>query len=311
MQVVRFGPDERVGVLEGAWVRPLPQTWTVVDALTAPAAEVTDSLGEAIAKDSVELLAPLTTPASLRDCVGFLDHIRNARQARGISEPLPEEWSIRPAFYFANPSSLLSATTSVAIPPQSEAFDFELEIGVVIGRGGRDLSVDEAGEHIAGYVLYCDWSARDIQSQERAMQIGQGKGKDSAISLGPWVLKSDAAEPLRQRDGLNMVVSIHVDHDQVLETAFLGMDWSFEELVAYASIGADIRPGDVIASGTVPRGCLLEHSADHDFRGWLQPGQTVRLDAGPLGEIVTTINEPRPVASWRHLPASSDPRPQR
>ncbi|MFF5229943.1 fumarylacetoacetate hydrolase family protein [Dactylosporangium sp. NPDC000521] len=271
-----------------------------MDSLVALGADASAAaLSDAEPSSQREYLAPLAGAVSLRDCVGFLDHVRNARLARGVSEPLPPAWAVRPAFYFANPRSLLSATAPVALPPGTEAFDLELEVAAVIGRPGRDLTPDQAAGCIAGYVLYCDWSARDVQSEERTMQIGQGKAKDSAVSLGPWILTADEAAGLRRRDGLDIEVSVHINDELLIGTRFLGMDWSFEELVAYASVGADVLPGDVVASGTVPWGCLMEHSAKPDFRGWLRAGERVRLDAGPLGRIETTIAPAPPLASWR------------
>ncbi|WP_051792692.1 fumarylacetoacetate hydrolase family protein [Amycolatopsis jejuensis] len=275
--------------------RLLPPNLSLADALRS------EPGGETVPAGEWELLAPVPSPASLRDFVGHLQHIRNTRRSRGVVDPLPPEWAARPAFYFANPHSLHSCSADIAIPAGSKAFDFELEIAVVVGKGGRDLTLAEAGEAIAGYVLYCDWSARDIQTEERAMQIGQGKGKDSAISLGPWILPAADAAPFVRADGLDFPVSVQVNGEEVTApgTRYAGMDWTFSELVAYASAGVDLVPGEVIAAGTVPTGCLLEHSGADDFRGWLAPGDEVRLSAGPLGEITSTILPGVPLAAWR------------
>ncbi|MEF2978960.1 fumarylacetoacetate hydrolase family protein [Subtercola sp. YIM 133946] len=247
------------------------------------------------------LLAPVPTPASLRDCVGFFQHIRNTRRSRGEVAPLLPVWHERPGFYFANPNSLRSATDDIAIPAGSGAFDFELEIAAVIGRGGSDLTATEAADAIAGYVLFCDWSARDIQAQERTMQIGLGKGKDAAISLGPWILSASDAASIRLPDGLDIAVSAKVNGELVTDenARYTGMDWTFEEIVAYASLGAELVAGDVIAVGTVPTGCLLERSADADFRGWLTGGDDVRLSAGPLGDITSRIVTGTAPTDWR------------
>ena len=298
---VRFALDADDGRLH-----LLPQTWTFADALRELANERgnvdgEDVGGDAVAPDQWELLPPVPGPASLRDCVGFFQHIRNTRRSRGDFAPLLPVWHERPGFYFANPHSLRSATEDIAVPAGSLAFDFELEIAAVIGREGRDLTVAEAGEAIAGYVLFCDWSARDIQAEERIMQIGLGKGKDAAISLGPWVLSAADAAPFRRVDGLDIPVSASVNGELMTDpqARYIGMDWTFEEIVAYASVGVDLAVGDVIAAGTVPTGCLLERSADEDFRGWLTAGDEVRLSAGPLGEISSTIVAGAALAAWR------------
>lgn len=279
----------------------LRQECSFADALRALADEHREVDGASTSSDQWDLLPPVPGPASLRDCVGFLQHIRNTRRSRGDVAPLLPIWQERPGFYFANPHSLRSATDDIAVPAGSLAFDFELEIAAVIGRGGRDLTAAAAGEAIAGYVLFCDWSARDIQAEERTMQIGLGKGKDAAISLGPWILSAADAAAFRRNDGLDIPVSAHVNGALVTDpqARYTGMDWTFEEIVAYASVGVDLAVGDVIAAGTVPTGCLLERSADADFRGWLAAGDEVRLSAGPLGEISSTILAGAAPAEWR------------
>lgn len=289
-------PDERLARVEGDRVEFLRPDLTLVDALTGPAARGAEM---DVALSDVDVLAPTSGLVSLRDCVGFLDHVRNARRSRGVTEPLSDIWHERPAFYFANPASVRAARAPIEIPAGCEAFDFELEVGAVLGSGGRDLDVDAARDCIAGYVLYCDWSARDVQDEERVLQIGQGKAKDAAISLGPWVLDAGEAAAHRTEDGFAFTAGVSVNGETVHEGPFRGMDWSFEELVAYASASAEVRPGDVIASGTVPWGCLMEHRGRDDFRGWLQPGDVVRLDGGPLGVIETTIQPSPEPTRWR------------
>ncbi|XRQ08610.1 fumarylacetoacetate hydrolase family protein [Actinomadura welshii] len=293
----------RYGLLEDDdRLRLLPADHTFTDALAAIGDDGTGT-AELETSDPAawELLAPVPAPASVRDCVGFLQHIRNTRRSRGDVAPLPPVWSERPGFYFANPHSLRSATAAIPIPTGCEAFDFELEVAVVLAAGGRDLTAAEAKEAIAGYVLLCDWSARDIQAVERGMQVGLGKAKDAAMSLGPWVLSAGEAAPFVRHDGLDIPVGAYVNGERVTapETRYTGMDWTFEEIVAFASVGVDLVPGEVIAAGTVPTGCLLEHSAGDGFRGWLKEGDVVRLDAGPLGEIVSPIAASTPQAQWR------------
>jgi len=290
----------RFAVLGDHTIGLLPHHWTFADALEGLLADSGFDAAEPANRDEWEVLAPVPSPASLRDCVGFLQHIRNARRTRGDLAPLQPVWNERPGFYFGNPHSLRSSTENIAIPAGSRSFDFELEIAAVIGRGGRDLSAREAADVIAGYVIFCDWSARDIQSEERAM-VMLGKGKDAAVSLGPWILSASEAASIRRPDGLDIEVIATVNEDVITEpgTRYLGMDWTFEEIVAYASISADLVAGDVIAVGTVPTGCLTERSADADFRGWLAPGDEVRLSAGPLGEITSTILAGTAQAAWR------------
>lgn len=289
-------------VLSDEQVHLLPQTWGLADALDVLSAEDGEEANsEPAPAEQWELLAPVPQPVSLRDCVGFYQHIRNTRRSRGDVAPLLPVWQTRPGFYFANPNAFRSATDDIEVPVGSQKFDFELEIAAVVGKGGRDLTSSEASEAIAGYVLFCDWSARDIQADERMLQVGIGKGKDAANSLGPWILSTKEAAPIRRADGLDIPVSAHVNGELVTdpEARYAEMDWTFEELVAYASVGVDLVPGDLIAAGTVPTGCLLERSADDDFRGWLSAGDEVRLSAGPLGEIRSTILTGAQPTNWR------------
>lgn len=289
---VGTGVDTLVGHVEDGLLRPSTQPASVLEALRDGIEDTGDPL-----PFRAEL--PIDWPASLRDCLGFLEHVRNTRRSRGVTEALAPVWSERPAFYFANPASLLPSTAPVEVPTGCQMFDYEFEIGAVLTSGGTNLTADEAGRCIGGYVLYCDWSARDVQAEERVMQIGQGKAKDSAITLGPWILPAAEAAPYRREDGFAFEVAAAVNGERVLQTTFLGMDWSFEELVAYSSYGAGVRAGDIIVSGTVPGGCLLESSGAADFRGWLKPGDQVELDGGPLGTISAEVLPARPEVSWR------------
>jgi 2-keto-4-pentenoate hydratase/2-oxohepta-3-ene-1,7-dioic acid hydratase in catechol pathway len=295
-------PAQFALVLDDEQLRLLPQSLSFAQALDLLRRENGGDAGsETVASDQWELLAPVPEPVSLRDSLGFFQHIRNTRRSRGDVAPLLPVWHERPGFYFANPNALRSATDAVPVPPGCEMFDFELEVAAVIGRRGRDLTASDAGEAIAGYVLFCDWSARDIQAEERTLAIGIGKGKDAANSLGPWILSAQEASSIRRGDGLDIPVSAHVNGQLITDpnARYMGMDWTFEEIVAYASVGVELIPGDLIAAGTVPTGCLLERSADDNFRGWLTAGDEVRLSAGPLGEIRSTILAGSPLAQWR------------
>ncbi len=135
------------------------------------------------------LLPPVPRPPSIRDFMAFEEHVVTASAAIGLTvDPL---WYAQPVFYFTNPAALRGAHDPVAISPGSAAFDYELEVAAVIGREGSDLTPEEAVEHIAGYTLFCDWSARDLQGEEMKLNLGPAKGKDSASSCGPWMLTPD------------------------------------------------------------------------------------------------------------------------
>jgi 2-keto-4-pentenoate hydratase/2-oxohepta-3-ene-1,7-dioic acid hydratase in catechol pathway len=203
-------------------------------------------------------------------------------------------WSQAPAFYFANADAIIGPYDDVPVSPGSAMFDLELEVGAVIGRGGRDLHPDRAEEHIVGYTLCNDWTARDHQLRDMAQGIGMGKSKDSAITLGPALVTVDELEPYRRDGRLALGLSATVNGEVLTRGSLDQMDWSFGELVSYLSRGADLPPGSVIGSGTVPGGCLLEHvdTADlADFTRWLQPGDVVTLCGEGLGETRQTVQQ--------------------
>ncbi|MTD53288.1 fumarylacetoacetate hydrolase family protein [Amycolatopsis pithecellobii] len=291
------GAGPRAGILDGSTVRGLPAGVTLLSLLGDDRlAEAGESARRAPAEvrplAEVRLLAPIPQPPSIRDALCFLDHIRGCYRAMGRSAELDPVWFQTPAFYFANPAAVLGPHEDVPIAPGCGMFDFELEIGAVIGRGGRDLHPDQAERHIVGYTFYNDWTARDHQLRDMAQGIGMGKAKDSAITLGPALVTVDELEPYRQEGRLHLDLSATVNGIEIARGSLADMDWTFAELLAYLSRGTELRPGDVIGSGTIPGGCLLEHVDTPDmatFPGWLRPGDTVRLDGTGLGETNQTV----------------------
>src|SRR5262249_25616721 len=151
-----------------------------------------------------------------------------------------------PAMYFACPSTILGPYDDVAISPGSDVFDFELEIGAIIGHGGRDLSPEQGLQAIVGYTIYCDWSARDLQMLESGLRIGQAKGKDGATTLGPFLVTADELAPHLIDGRLNLSVAAYVNDRLIGAGSTAPMDWSFGEIASYASRGVDLKPGDVL-----------------------------------------------------------------
>jgi 2-keto-4-pentenoate hydratase/2-oxohepta-3-ene-1,7-dioic acid hydratase in catechol pathway len=241
---------------------------------------------------AVRLLPPVPRPPSVRDFMAFEDHVVTASAAIGLTvDPL---WYTQPVFYFSNPASLLGPYDPVAVSPGSHAFDFELEVAAVIGREGADLSPAEAVDHIAGYLLFCDWSARDLQSREMTLHLGPAKGKDSASSCGPWMLTADelnAAATMTARVNGKPYSAGRLD----------SLFWTFGEMVAYASRGTRVVPGDLIGSGTVGTGCILELSGVHGTGAfpWLVPGDRVFLEVDGLGAIDAPVVDGAPVRPLR------------
>ncbi|OBH63837.1 fumarylacetoacetate hydrolase family protein [Mycobacterium sp. E2479] len=257
------------------------------DTLQAPAATV--PLG------TVRLLAPIPRPPSIRDSLCFLDHMRNCQAAMGAGRLLADSWYRIPAFYFACAATVLGPYDDASTAPGSAWQDFELEIAAVIGTGGKDLTVEQAERAIIGYTIFNDWSARDLQQMEGQLGIGQGKGKDSGVTLGPYLVTPDELEPYRHPSHpgkLDLRVTALVN-DAVIGTGSTAqMDWTFGEVISYASRGVTLNPGDVIGSGTVPTCTLVEHlnpRALESFPGWLHDGDVVTLQVQGLGETRQTV----------------------
>ena len=239
------------------------------------------------AADDVRLSAPLPRPPSLRDFYAFEKHVATAAAARG--RPMAEAWYDFPVFYFSNPGSLCGPGDPVAAPPGSEALDYELEVACVIGRGGRDISAAEAPSHIFGYAILNDWSARDLQRAEMTVGLGPAKGKDFATSLGPWLVTTDELEQAAEgRPGVyHLAMAARLNGVERSRGDMAELHYSFGEMIARASAGAELFPGDVVASGTVGTGCLLELTGGQG--PWLQPGDVVELEVERLGVLKNTV----------------------
>ncbi|AEF34883.1 2-hydroxyhepta-24-diene-17-dioate isomerase [Mycolicibacter sinensis] len=247
--------------------------------------------------DQVTLMAPIPRPPSIRDSLCFLDHMRNCRAATGRSRELEDAWYQIPAFYFACPATVLGPYDDAPTAPGSVCQDFELEVAAVIGTPGADLSVAEAEQAIIGYTIFNDWSARDLQAAEGVLAIGQGKGKDSGVTLGPYLVTPDELEPYRRNGKLSLHATAIINDVIIGIGSTEAMDWSFGEIISYASRGVPLTPGDVFGSGTVPTCTLLEHldpALPQPFPGWLRDGDVVTLQVQGLGEVRQTVRASAP-----------------
>jgi 2-keto-4-pentenoate hydratase/2-oxohepta-3-ene-1,7-dioic acid hydratase in catechol pathway len=250
---------------------------------------------DVVGAEAADVRAPLPVPPSVRDFYAFETHVRTYREANG--KEMDPDWYELPVFYFQNPAAIRSAREDVPMPPGSVKYDFELEFAAVIGRGGANLTPDEAEQHIAGYLLFCDWSARDLQAREVRHTLGPVKAKDTATSLGPWMVTPDELAPRRSGKSFDLKMSASVNGRPYSSGNADDLYWSFGQMISYASRGTRVQTGDVIASGTVGTGCILELSTVHseDEYPWLKPGDEVRLEADLLGAITARITPPPPL----------------
>jgi fumarylacetoacetate (FAA) hydrolase len=213
--------------------------------------------------EDVDLRPPVLHPPSVRDFYAFEQHVKTARALRGLD--VAPEWYEVPAFYFSNPAAIYGPEDEIPYPEGSNELDYELEAAVVIGKDGQ----------IGGFTIMNDWSARDLQRPEMKIGLGPSKGKDFATSLGPMVVTPDELGDLK----LEMVARVN---DEERSRGNMGeMHHSWARIVEHAARNTRLRPGDVLGSGTVGTGCILEHG---DGR-WLQPGDVVELEIEGIGVL--------------------------
>src|ERR1700735_5082015 len=302
MRWLTFRDDsgQRTGVLSGDGIHALQSGVSLLELIgrgvagLREAGEDAPRSGPTPLLNQVKLMAPIPRPPSIRYSLCFLSHMRNCQAAMGAGRVLSDTWYQIPAFYFACPSTVLGPYDDAPMAPGSAWQDFELEIAAVIGTTGKDLSVAEAEQAIIGYMIFNDWSARDLQQLEGQLAIGQAKGKDSGVTLGPYLVTPDELEPYRRDGKLSLDVTALVNDEVIGSGSTAQMDWSFAEIIAYASRGVMLNPGDVFGSGTVPTCTLVEHldpTAPESFRGWLHDGDVVTLRVEGLGETRQNVRK--------------------
>jgi 2-keto-4-pentenoate hydratase/2-oxohepta-3-ene-1,7-dioic acid hydratase in catechol pathway len=242
--------------------------------------------GEPEAIDDVTLLCPVPEPPSIRDFYAFEAHVATARRSRGLD--MEPDWYDLPVFYFTNPAAVLGPDEAVR-PPATAELDYELEVAAVIGVECADLDTDDWLDVVAGFTVMDDWSARDLQRREMALGLGPAKGKDFATSLGPILVTPDElVGPGGVPRGV-MTAAVNGVEWSRGELADLHFGWG--ELLAHASRATRLRPGDVIGSGTVGTGCILELGLVHgrERYPWLRPGDEVTLAVEGIGELTNRI----------------------
>jgi 2-keto-4-pentenoate hydratase/2-oxohepta-3-ene-1,7-dioic acid hydratase in catechol pathway len=248
----------------------------------------------------VQLLSPVPQPRSIRDAMAFEKHVlqatqavirRRSRVAAGINDfvrrlrgrPLlgaPRAWYSQPLYYKGNPLTVVGPDAQIRWPSYTDQLDYELEFGIFIGRSGRDIPESRAREHIAGYAIYNDFSARDVQFDEMAGRLGPAKSKDfdTGNAIGPYLVTADEVP-----DPYSLPMTASVNGREWSRGTSAEMHWTFEQMIARISRDETVHPGEFIGSGTVGGGCGLE------LDRWLQPGDVIELSVDRLGTLRNTI----------------------
>jgi fumarylacetoacetate (FAA) hydrolase len=255
---------------------------------------------KAVPIENVQVLAPVPFPASCRDGYAFRQHVEAARRNRKV--PMIPEFDQFPVFYFTNHHGIQGPGDIRCMPDHFHKLDFELEVAVVIARSGRNIRASEADDYIAGLMIMNDMSARTLQAEEMLLNLGPAKGKDFATATGPWLVTPDELREFEVpckagHTGLswNLRMQCRVNGVTLSDGNLADMDWTFAELIERASYGVDLYAGDVIGSGTVGTGCLLELNGtgkltDPEYNEqWLQENDVVEMEVDGLGILNNTI----------------------
>ena len=258
-----------------------------------PVTDARDDDDAVLAEADLAFGPPVLRPPSFRDFYAFEQHVATMWGRRGSD--IPEPWFRLPIFYFSNTSEIRGPGDPVWAPRGSEELDFELEVGAIVDTPAYDLPEERAGEAIGGYLVLNDWSARDLQRDESAVRLGPAKGKDFATTIGPWIVTPDELADARPADGkapdLTMTASVDRAGAQTVEVSrgsWATARYSFAEMLARASADVHVRPGEILGSGTVGTGCLLEVK-DSTLQRWLQPGDLVTLAIDRIGALQTPV----------------------
>jgi fumarylacetoacetate (FAA) hydrolase len=233
---------------------------------------------------------PVLRPPSLRDFYAFEGHVRTMWARR--NQEVPEAWHRLAIFYFSNVSEIRGPGDPVWAPRGSSELDFELEVAAIVDTPAVDLPASRAEEAIGGYTILNDWSARDLQRDESTVRLGPAKGKDFATTIGPWLVTPDELADVRTGEAYDLAMTARVETEgrrvDVSAGRWCDAAFSFGEMLERASADVHLRPGDLIGSGTVGTGCLLEVK-DSTLRRWLEPGDDVILAIDRLGELRTPV----------------------
>ena len=272
--------DDRVHTL------PYPDMYAVMEAGAEEAAAKASK--DSLSIDEVKFLSPIH-PKTLRDAYAFEQHVKTANRNRG--QDVPENWYKFPIFYFSNPTNDFGHEDEIPYPSYTSAVDFELEIAAVIGKPGINLSPEQVPDHIFGYTIFNDWSARDVQVQEMRVNLGPAKSKDFASSYGPVIVTHKSlADKATERPGVyDLEMVARVNGKELSRGNFKDIYWSFGEIIARVSQSVMLTPGEVIGSGTVGTGCLYELTKNQG--PWLNEGDVVEMEIERIGILKNTVGK--------------------
>jgi fumarylacetoacetate (FAA) hydrolase len=228
----------------------------------------------------------------MRDGYAFRQHVEAARRNRGL-EMIPE-FDQFPVFYFTNHQAVIGPGDMEVMPEHLKKLDFELEAAIVIGKEGRNIIAEEADDHIFGYMVMNDWSARALQMEEMKLSLGPAKGKDFATAIGPYLVTKDELASRRipgpKGERYDLAMTCNIGTEEISRGNMKDMTWTFAQIIERASYGVTLYPGDVIGSGTVGTGCFLELNGSkvYDNR-WVNLGDEIMCSVEMLGDLTNKV----------------------
>jgi fumarylacetoacetate (FAA) hydrolase len=237
--------------------------------------------------DALPAEGAILAPKSFRDFYAFEQHVSTCRRNRGLA--MDPAWYAQPVFYFSNPLGFVGNDVAVYAPAGSEELDYELELGLIIGQGGRDIPRENAWRHVAGFTIINDFSARDLQRREMSVGLGPAKGKDFATAIGPCLATLDEFhDRIDGDDRLHLAMTARVNGIELSRGNAAAMYFTWPRIIEQASRDAMLVSGDLLGSGTVGTGCILELGPEKTG-GWLKPGDIVELEIERIGILRTPI----------------------
>ncbi|MGA2082979.1 MAG: fumarylacetoacetate hydrolase family protein [Holophaga sp.] len=239
---------------------------------------------------AVTLLAPVPRPPAMRDGYAFRQHVATARRNRGLD--MVPEFDLFPVTYFTNHQAVVGPGPVEVLEHHLRRLDYELEVAAVVGRPLRNCTLEEADEAVFGFTIMNDWSARALQAEEMKLSLGPCKGKDFATSLGPWLVTRDELplEPSPEGRVLRARMTCAVNGRLLSDGNAGTMNWTFAQILQRCAYGAQVVPGEVVGSGTVGTGCLLElNGSKVTDELWLREGDEVVMEVEGLGRLVNTV----------------------
>ncbi len=270
-------PSDMVAFIENGQAA-LAAARTAIDWAANKGDTAADGATLVFATNAVRLLAPIPRPPLIRDFMAFEQHLKNIYPKLG--REIPPQWYELPVYYKGNPSATGAHGDGIPMPSYATKMDFEFEFAAVIGRGGANISRADAPGHIFGFMLYNDFSAREIQQREMAVGLGPAKGKDFEHGhvFGPWLVTADEIS-----DVYALAMTAEVNGQPWCETSTATMHWRFDQMIAHASMNERLVPGEIFGSGTAGGGSAAEVGKS------LDRGDEVTLSIDGLGVLTNRI----------------------